>query len=134
MSEKVVRSFEIIETDDGFRIEIKGDDKEKLRELLFGGEDMPFAGFGWRGRGHFGRGGFGHRHMHRHPFHMPMPPAPPTPPMPHEAQADVIYKRKRRGRSRGRGFGGRWEARWGYDLGPWWDEGAMPGDEEGDEV
>jgi len=47
--EKVINEFKVIETDDGFRIEIKGD-KETIREML--------GGFG----PHFFRG---HR---KHPF------------------------------------------------------------------
>ena len=55
--EKVIKEFKIIETDDGFRIEIKGD-KEVLRKMLkdfgpqsFFGSRFPF------GRGfHFGCG------------------------------------------------------------------------------
>ena len=48
--EKVIKEFEIVETDDGFRIEIKGD-KETIRQMLenagpqrfFGGKS-PFGG------------------------------------------------------------------------------------------
>jgi hypothetical protein len=50
--EKVINEFRVIETDDGFRIEIKGD-KEAIRQMLGG-----FAGrhsfFG--AKGPFGRG------------------------------------------------------------------------------
>src|SRR5690606_17079712 len=87
--------------------------KEKLRELLFGEDDAHFMPFGGRGRGRGKRFG---RHHARRGFAMPTPPTPPAPP---EAYADAPHFR--RGRGRGRGFGGRWEARWGYDLGPWWD-------------
>jgi hypothetical protein len=55
--EKVINEFRIIETDDGFRIEIKGD-KEAIRQMLHGfGAGFPF-GRGFR----FGPGfwsGFG---------------------------------------------------------------------------
>ena len=61
--EKVIREFRIIETDDGYRIEIKGD-KEKLKRFMggFGGRHGrrhrhgPFKIFGMPGRG-FGFGG-----------------------------------------------------------------------------
>lgn len=48
--EKVINEFRVIETDDGFRIEIKGD-KEAIREMM----------------GHFGPG-FSHHRRKRHPF------------------------------------------------------------------
>lgn len=54
MAEKVIHEVRFIETDDGFRIEVKGD-KERMREL----------GFGLRGHrhGHHGPGfGFWRRH------------------------------------------------------------------------
>jgi hypothetical protein len=44
--EKVIQDFKVIETDDGFRIEIKGD-KEAIREMW--GNFGPRA---WRGRKH----------------------------------------------------------------------------------
>ncbi|MFQ5612617.1 MAG: hypothetical protein ACE5H9_10845 [Anaerolineae bacterium] len=53
--EKVINEFKVVETDDGFRIEIKGD-KEAIRRMLgiFGGKS-PFGP-----KGPFGRGfGFG---------------------------------------------------------------------------
>ncbi len=43
MEDKVIHEFKIIETEDGFRIEVKGD-KERLRKMGFG----PFG----RGRHH----------------------------------------------------------------------------------
>lgn len=43
--ERIINEFRVIETDDGFRIEIKGD-KEKLRSVL--------SGFGGRARGRHG--------------------------------------------------------------------------------
>jgi len=56
--EKVINEFRLIETDDGYRIEIKGD-KERLKKLLFGG----FGGFGgrkhWKKRHRRGPFGFG---------------------------------------------------------------------------
>jgi hypothetical protein len=50
MEDKVIHEFKIIETEDGFRIEIKGD-KERIRRMGFG----PFGRF---------RGGH-HRHDSR---------------------------------------------------------------------
>jgi hypothetical protein len=61
--ENVITEFKIIETEDGFRIEIKGD-KEKLRPFI--------TGSGWPkgGRHRHGRGpGFG-----RGPFRFGFPP------------------------------------------------------------
>lgn len=55
--EKVINEFKIIETEDGFRIEIKGN-KEAIRRMLSGFGPGSFFGF----RGPFGRGfrfGFG---------------------------------------------------------------------------
>jgi hypothetical protein len=63
--ENVITEFKIIETEDGFRIEIKGD-KEKLRPFITG-SGWPKE---WRHRQH-GRGpGFG-----RGPFRFGFPPA-----------------------------------------------------------
>ena len=61
MAEKVIHEMRIIETDDGFRIEIKGD-KDRLRELgkmwgQFGAGRMGHGPWGHRGPG--GRRGFG---------------------------------------------------------------------------
>ena len=50
--ENVISEFRVIETEDGFRIEIKGD-KEKLRSF-FSGMGGPGA---WRWGHHRGRGG-----------------------------------------------------------------------------
>lgn len=47
--EKVINEFRVIETDDGFRIEIKGD-KEKIKSFM--------SGFGKHAHGH-------HRRAHR---------------------------------------------------------------------
>lgn len=57
MEEKVIHELRIIETEDGFRIEIKGD-KERLRGMF---EHGMFP---------FGRGGHGHHHgpFGRHGF------------------------------------------------------------------
>ena len=53
--EKIINEFKVIETDDGFRIEIKGD-KEAIRRMLRGFGPHSFFGAG----GPFGRGfGFG---------------------------------------------------------------------------
>lgn len=55
--EKVINEFKIIETDDGFRIEIKGD-KETIRQMLSGlGAHSFFGAGGPSGRGF--RFGFG---------------------------------------------------------------------------
>lgn len=51
--EKVINEFRVIETDDGFRIEIKGD-KEAIREMLRG-----FGPHGFRRRKHPRGHGFG---------------------------------------------------------------------------
>ena len=75
MSEKVIHELRVVETDDGFRIEIKGD-KERLRAMGFGQGAFPFGdrgghglfgghrggprGFGFRGGWHHGRGPWGH--------------------------------------------------------------------------
>ena len=49
--EKVINEFKIIELDDGFRIEIKGD-KEEIRKMLKGFGPHSFFGHG----GSFGNG------------------------------------------------------------------------------
>jgi hypothetical protein len=59
--ENIISEFRVIETDDGFRIEIKGD-KEKLRPFFTGaafhGAGPWRHGHGWRGPwGMFGRMG-----------------------------------------------------------------------------
>ncbi len=51
--ENVIREFRVIETDDGFRIEIKGD-KEKIKAFMRG-----FGGPGRWGRSRRGWGPFG---------------------------------------------------------------------------
>ncbi len=58
--EKIISEYKVIETDDGFRIEIKGD-KETLRKMFVGGPRRFF-----RGKGPFGHHspcgpGFGHK-------------------------------------------------------------------------
>lgn len=70
MAEKVIGEIRFIETDDGFRVEVKGD-KERLRQMGW----SPGMGFGpgkrfWRKKWHGGRHGHGHRHGH----HGPPPP------------------------------------------------------------
>lgn len=106
MSEKVIHEFQIIETDEGFRIELKGD-KDMLRRMLFEG-GRPFGmPFRWARR--FGRhrpfeGEHHEHHEHPHPpfgFHAPR-----------HGEGRRLWKMKR-----------------GYDLGPWWDEGAAPDEE-----
>jgi hypothetical protein len=53
--ERVINEFRVIETDDGYRIEIKGD-KDKLKDLFMGAKrwHRRSRGFGWRP---FGFGG-----------------------------------------------------------------------------
>jgi hypothetical protein len=140
MSEKVLREIQVIETDEGFRIELKGD-KEELRAIVdrltqagpFGGRGWGFGPFGRREHGHeHGHGPFGrHRHgpfggHHHGPseffFERHFEPSEETP------REDFRFeKRKLREAARQmRRFGGRWEARWGYDLGPWWDDDDAP--------
>lgn len=57
MNEKIEYEFRVVETEDGFRIEMKGD-KDRLREMIY-----ALGGFGRRGeRAPWGRGrgrGFG---------------------------------------------------------------------------
>lgn len=58
MGEKLIHEIRIVETEDGFRIEIKGD-KERLRQMGFGrGFGMPF-----------GPGPMMFRHLRRHAPH-----------------------------------------------------------------
>lgn len=56
--EKVIQEFKIVETDDGFRIEIKGD-KEKIRDFVMGIDPRNWGGpWGWgRHHRHGGRRG-----------------------------------------------------------------------------
>jgi hypothetical protein len=72
MAEKVIGEIRFIETDDGFRVEVKGD-KERLRQMgcppNMGTHGMgaSFMGLGpgkhfWRRRWRGGRHGRGHRH------------------------------------------------------------------------
>jgi hypothetical protein len=67
VTEKVLHEVRFIETDDGFRIEMKGD-KEKIRKMGFG-PAMGMMGFGpGRHRKHH-RGHGRHRHHHHHEGH-----------------------------------------------------------------
>ncbi|MCB9420541.1 MAG: hypothetical protein H6667_12095 [Ardenticatenaceae bacterium] len=59
MTEKVLHEVRFIETDDGFRIEVKGD-KEKIRQMGFG-PVMGMMGFG--------PGMMRHKRHHRHGRH-----------------------------------------------------------------
>ena len=67
MTEKVLHEVRFIETDDGFRIEVKGD-KELLKKMGFGPSSMGFGpgpmGFG--PRFHFGAHQRRHRPHGRH--------------------------------------------------------------------
>ncbi len=56
--DKVINEFKLIETDDGFRIEIKGD-KEALRKMFSGVGKHRFGGKLPFGRGFFGHGFWG---------------------------------------------------------------------------
>ena len=56
MDEKVIHEVRLIETEDGFRIEVKGD-KEYIRRMGFGPGLGLGAHFGWR----FGRRMWGRR-------------------------------------------------------------------------
>lgn len=58
MAEKVINEFKVIETDDGFRIEIKGD-KEAIRQMLRGFGPSFFGG--GAPHGHHFHEGFGPR-------------------------------------------------------------------------
>jgi hypothetical protein len=58
MAEKVISEIRLIETDDGFRLEVKGD-KERMKKMGFG-PGMWGPGMGSPGMG--GPWGFGHRH------------------------------------------------------------------------
>lgn len=142
MSEKVIHQFQIIETDDGFRIEIKGD-KEELRKMLFEQGrpfSMPFGrgrgfGFGEHRHGPFGHhhhehGPFGHQHEHgqrehgQHGEQMRPPVEGRERHTPEEMHNQHFFFERHLG---GRG----WKAkRGGYDMGPLWDENAPPPDEE----
>ncbi|KAA3660885.1 MAG: hypothetical protein DWQ04_18110 [Chloroflexi bacterium] len=65
MTEKVIQEVRIIETDEGYRIEINGD-KEKLRQMGFSPERMFRRGMGFGMMGKRKHGGHGHhRHGHR---------------------------------------------------------------------
>ena len=63
MSEKVLHEVRFVETDDGFRIEIRGD-KEKIREMGFGPGLGMMMGFGHRMRHKHHRWHGRHRHGH----------------------------------------------------------------------
>jgi hypothetical protein len=139
MSEKVIHEIKIIETEDGFRIELTGD-KEQLRQMLFEQGrpfSMPFGrGRHFGGRGFGGHGPFGHHHHERHEHgqpgwhehdpreHMRPPFEVPVPPPDHEEAQNQHYFFRRFGGGRGG-----WKAkRGGYDLGPWWDESTATDD------
>lgn len=75
MADKVLHEIKVIETDDGYRIEINGD-KERIQKMFFG-RPMWFAPWMAGGRGRHrgpGRKGFKkHRsrdhHHHHHEYH-----------------------------------------------------------------
>jgi len=61
MADKVISEFKVVETDDGYRIEIKGD-KEKMKQWMEHRGGMGrHGGFGF-GPGRFMRHFFGMRH------------------------------------------------------------------------
>ncbi len=130
MDEKVLREIKIVETEDGFRIEMKGD-KEELRKMIFD-QSRPF--FAWGERAPFGghaplehlrehlhehhqRHGHHRDHEHRHPpfnFFFER----------HVEEGDPRVEALRSARRN-------WKfKRGGYDLGPWWDESAAPDEPE----
>jgi hypothetical protein len=62
MEDKVISEFKVVETEDGFRIEIKGD-KERIKEMFkhrgMGFRHHGFGPFGWWFRhGPWGRHGW----------------------------------------------------------------------------
>lgn len=63
MAEKVVHEYRIIETDDGYRIEIRGD-KERIKNWLLEGS-LPGRKF-WMGRGVGPFGGPGMMYLRGH--------------------------------------------------------------------
>ncbi len=126
MDEKVLREIKIVETEDGFRIEMKGD-KEELRKLIFD-QSRPFFAWGSRfgGRAPFGEHNpfehlremherhqqqQGHEHQHGHgPFGF-------------RGEGDPRVEALR-------AAGRNWKfKRGGYDMGPWWDEESAAPDE-----
>jgi hypothetical protein len=68
MEEKVLHEVRVIETEDGFRIEIKGD-KERIKEFL---QHRGFFGRGFGPMGHGGPFGFMRRHHGHHGHRGPM--------------------------------------------------------------
>ncbi|MDM8527413.1 hypothetical protein QUF58_04305 [Anaerolineales bacterium HSG24] len=134
MTEKTIHEFKIIETEDGFRIELKGD-KEALKRMIFDpkfgfmrsmGYGKPHSeshpdhddeqhghgrhGHGRHGHGHHGHGRHGHghhghgRHGHGHHGHGR-----------HGHGHHHCHPRK--------GWVPRFMHKYmEYDLGPWWDE------------
>ncbi len=65
MAEKVIHEYRIIETDDGYRIEIKGD-KERIKKWIEGGPRHLRRHWMGRGFGPFGFGFPGMMHMKGH--------------------------------------------------------------------
>jgi hypothetical protein len=80
MSEKIISEIRFVETEDGFRIEVKGD-MGRLKNMDWGpgpcGPDFPpFMGFG-HGRGFWKwgrRSRHGHGRFHGHSHHAGPPP------------------------------------------------------------
>lgn len=59
--EKIISEFRVIETDDGYRIEIKGD-KERIKSFMSGAGGRRQRHHRHGGRAGFGWGPFGLRH------------------------------------------------------------------------
>ena len=67
MADKVISEFRVIETEDGYRIEIKGDKEQMKKWFEHRGGFGPGMGFGRHGWGHGPGRGFGSffgRHHH----------------------------------------------------------------------
>ena len=77
MTEKVIGEIRFIETDDGFRIEVKGD-KERLRQIGWDPKSGPQAGAHFWGMG-FGPGKHFWRNWDRGGHHRRHSPPPPPP-------------------------------------------------------
>jgi hypothetical protein len=61
MAEKILHEFRLFETDDGYRIELKGD-KERLKQMGLGSGMMGFGPRMFFGRHHRGVHRRGRRH------------------------------------------------------------------------
>ena len=68
MAEKVIHEYKLIETDDGYRIEIKGD-KDQIKKWMEGGSRHRRRGWRSRGYGPFGFPGMMFTRGHHGPGH-----------------------------------------------------------------